>query len=425
MIPIVSGHDAYDLVMPGGMQSLQIAVLACGIIGYGTMASHGVGVPTSQEELQYLVEMNENKYTNAQTNAFCPITNGMWNHRERDEFWQDPWTSNVGRVTIPVWVWGGWNDIFRLAIPRLYSALGSKDKMLTMGLDSHSSPGGPDGFDKIKESLRWFDYWLKGKDTGIRKELDTNRFHYYVNQRFGWKSAKTWPIPGTRYTPWYFGGSSDAVGATAALSPSVPATAGADNYVYDPSSGRANSFTYDFAAPLSAGNAGNDQPQGYGVDSPEDQRLELGAGAVAYVSPPLSKDMEATGPVTAKLFATTTAGDTDFVVKLVDVFPDTPGASGPGRPGYWNLVTDGNIKGTFRSYATQYRRQTPIPAGKAVQFGVRLDPTSYEFKKGHRIAVIISSADVPRLMPNPNPAAVTILHSAKYPSQIVLPLTAT
>lgn len=422
MIPIVSGYDSFDLVMPGGMQSIQIAVLACGIIGAATMASHGVGVPTSQDELEYLVEMNKNKYENAQVNAFCPVTNGMWNHRQRDEFWVDPWTAKVEDVTIPVWAWGGWNDIFRLSIPKLYASVGSKDKLLTMGLNSHGSPGGPDGFDRIKESLRWFDYWLKGRDTGIRRELDTNRFRYYVNQEFRWKTARTWPIPGTRYTPWYLGGATDAPLAAASLSPTAPTIAGTNSYVYDPTSGRANSLTYDFAAPLSAASDGTDQPQGYGVDSPQDQRLELGPGTVAYVSPPLAGDMELTGPVTAQLFASTSATDTDFVLKLVDVFPDTPGAIGPGRPGYWNLVTDGNISGVLRSYETGYRAATPIPPGKVVQFGIRLDPTSYLFRKDHRVALVVESADVPRLMPNPNPAQVTVYHSAQYPSRVVLPL---
>jgi predicted acyl esterase len=64
----------------------------------------------------------------------------------------------------------------------------------------------------------------------------------------------------------------------------------------------------------------------------------------------------------------------------------------------------------------------PIPTGKVVSFGVRLDPTSYLFKKGHRVAVIVESADSPRLVPNPDPAQVTVLSSRQYPSQVVLPL---
>jgi putative CocE/NonD family hydrolase len=140
---------------------------------------------------------------------------------------------------------------------------------------------------------------------------------------------------------------------------------------------------------------------------------------VTFASEPLTRDTEVTGPITARLFASTTARDTDFVIKVVDVFPDD---STTPQPGYWNHVSTGNIKGTFRSYKGRYATATAIPTGKVVQYEIQARPTSYLFKKGHRIAFIISSALVPKLMPNTLPAQVTIFHSAQYPSSVTLPI---
>jgi putative CocE/NonD family hydrolase len=179
-------------------------------------------------------------------------------------------------------------------------------------------------------------------------------------------------------------------------------------------------LTHDLVNPFDPNNAQNDTLLNNNLTT-GDQRLMTGPDAVTYESAPLNHDVEATGPITARLFAKTTASDTDFVFKLIDVFPDAAQSAGP-QPGFWNLVTLGNLKGTFRTYKGQFAEQTPIPTGQVVQYDIEGKPTSYLFKAGHRIAVMIESSDSPRLFPNPNPAMVTILHSPQYPSEITLPI---
>jgi len=427
MIAEAAGADSYDTLMPGGMLSLQIALFACGIPGAATTLPQGLPIPGANsnvppltaDELAYLIEANSKRVQTGEFKPFCPLTDGWYAHQNRDAFWTGGPLSKIQNVTIPVWAWSGWDDIFRRAIPNLYTGLPSSDKMLTMGLNSHEAPGGGDGFNQIAEATRWFDRFLKGKDNGIVQELQNARFRYYLNQGFVWKSAPTYPIPGTSYTPYYLG-TAGAPLNPATLGTQSPTTNESDSYVYTPLSEKdTTELTDDLINPFDPNNAANDTLANNNLTD-GDQRLKLGPDTVSYVSPPLTHDVEVTGPITASLFARTTSPDTDFVFKLDDVFPDTPQAD--VQPGFWKRVTEGNLKGTFRTYKNNFVSQTPIPPGQVVQYDIEGYPTSYLFKKGHRIAVVIQSSDAPRLLPNLNPAVVTILHGPQFPSEITLPI---
>jgi putative CocE/NonD family hydrolase len=152
----------------------------------------------------------------------------------------------------------------------------------------------------------------------------------------------------------------------------------------------------------------------FGAGESQDQRIEVGS-RVTYLGGEVAKDTEVTGPITMRLYAKTTSRDTDFVVKLVDI--------APGANGKWTQVpTDGYLKGTFRTYKNDYRTQSDIPKGKVVAYDIQFYPTSWMFKKGHRIGVAIASGDLGEIYPNPNPAVVTVLYSAQYPSAIRLPV---
>jgi hypothetical protein len=115
------------------------------------------------------------------------------------------------------------------------------------------------------------------------------------------------------------------------------------------------------------------------------------------------------------LVASSSATDTDWVINLIDVFPDgAPSATGP-QPGYWNLADLGQLKGTHRN--SDWTPE-PIPPGVPVTYRIEMQPTSYLFRAGHRIGLQIESAEAARSMPNPNPAVNTVFHS----SSIVLPV---
>ena len=437
MIVEASGADSYDTLMPGGMLSMQILLFACGIPGALTSLMQGVPVsPVNSNnltltpaELKYLLQADTKKLLTANVTPFCPLIDGWYNHPTRDSFWTGGPLAKIQNVTIPVWAWSGWDDIFRRAIPNFYTNVGSSQKMLTMGLNSHESPGGGDGFDQTAEALQWFDHYLKGKDNGITQQLTDDGFRYYVNEGFDWKSAPSYPIPGTDYTPFYLNSGSRSLLTQGSLSTSAPTTPGQNGYLYTPVSLRnltalTDNLTEvedDLVNPFDPNNPKNDNGTDNNLTN-GDQRLDTGPDTVTYISAPLARDVEVTGPVTATLYAKTTAKDTDFVFRLIDAFPsDQNGPRGTQR-GFWKLATEGNLKGAFRTYKDDYAKATPIPTGKVVRYDVQGYPTSYLFKKGHRIAITISSSEAPMLLPNLNPAAVTIMHSAQYPSEITLPI---
>jgi uncharacterized protein len=151
---------------------------------------------------------------------------------------------------------------------------------------------------------------------------------------------------------------------------------------------------------------------------PMDQRdIESRADVLTFTTEVLQQDTEVTGPISVQLWACTTAPDTDFVARLVDVYPD-------GRP--YNL-TDGIVRASFAN-------QKPLEPGRPYQFDIDLWATSNVFKAGHRIRLQVTSSCFPRWDRNPNTgkplgsdaelrtAQQTILHDAEHASHVVLPL---
>jgi putative CocE/NonD family hydrolase len=141
---------------------------------------------------------------------------------------------------------------------------------------------------------------------------------------------------------------------------------------------------------------------------------------LAYDTAPLQEDLEITGPITATLYASSSAVDTDFTAALVDVFPD----------GYAHLIQEGIIRASYRE---SDRDPSPIEPGQVYAYSLDLWATSYVVKAGHRIRVEISSSNFNRFDLNPNTgepigtaldpiiARQQIFHTAAYPSRITLP----
>ncbi len=140
-----------------------------------------------------------------------------------------------------------------------------------------------------------------------------------------------------------------------------------------------------------------------------------------FSSPPLDEALEATGPVSVILYARSTAPDTDFTAKLVDVFTDGTAVN----------LSNGIQRASFRASLTD---PTPITPGQIYRYEINVWPTSNLFAKGHRIRLEISSSDYPQFAPNPNTGAPfgttadtkvatqTILHDADHPSALILPV---
>jgi putative CocE/NonD family hydrolase len=153
-----------------------------------------------------------------------------------------------------------------------------------------------------------------------------------------------------------------------------------------------------------------------------DQRpIEERRDALCYTSEPLTHALEVTGPITVKLYAASSAPDTDFTAKLVAVHPD----------GYAQNLADGIIRARYRESRAD---PSPITPGVVYEYSIDLWSTSFVVQPGYRLRVDIASANFPRFDRNPNTghplfsnaelqaATQTVFHAAPYPSHIVLPV---
>lgn len=274
------------------------------------------------------------------------------------------------------------------------------------------------GFDFGKEAvidmekllLRWYDHWLKGIDTGIMDEPPVSIFIMGENK---WRQENEWSLARTEYVNFYLhsSGRANSLLGDGTLSENSPGEEPSDKFTYDPDN-PVPMIIYDPSSLIEAVDPGG----------PDDQRpAERRDDVLVYTSDVMERDLEVTGPVKAVLYASSTARDTDFTAKLVDVFPN----------GYAMKLVDGVIRARFRE---SYEKPTLIDPGKIYKYIIDLWYTSNLFKKGHRIRVEISSSHFPKSDPNPNTgnpfgmdsevkvAQQTVYHNSEHPSHIVLPV---
>jgi putative CocE/NonD family hydrolase len=272
--------------------------------------------------------------------------------------------------------------------------------------------------------LRWFDHFLKSARNGVETEpaiklwvMGTGDGRKTVNGRLFhggyWMTAASWPVPGTKRTPYYLQ-SGGALSLRAPSSDSKPSA-----YDYDPARPAptlGGSFTTQ-AGLMTAG--GFDQ-----------WRMQSRPDVVVFQTGALEEDLKVIGPIEVRLFASSSALDTDFTAKLIDVYP----VSKDYPEGYALNVTDGIVRARYRSSP---ERPEPMTPGQVYEFRIEPFPTANVFKKGHRIRIDVSSSNFPRFDVNPNTgeplgrhtrtitARNTIYHDARHPSAVVLPVVAT
>jgi len=224
-----------------------------------------------------------------------------------------------------------------------------------------------------------------------------------------WRDENEWPLARTRYTSYYLrgGGKANTLHGDGRLSLEAPGDEPADSYRYDPkdpvpTAGGANLLL----AP---------------IGSFDQRKVEERQDVLVYTSESLEKPLEVTGPVTVTLFASSSAPDTDFTAKLVDVDPD-------GRA--WNLC-DGIVRARYRESDTSPK---PIEPGKVHEYAIDLWVTSNVFLPGHRVRLEVSSSNFPRFDRNPNTgrpfakdgdfvvAEQKVHHAAACPSRLILPV---
>lgn len=253
--------------------------------------------------------------------------------------------------------------------------------------------------------LRWFDYYLKGINTGILEEAPVKIFVMGENV---WRNEQEWPLTRTHYIPYYLHsqGQANSLRGDGRLDPVVPGEEPPDRYVYDPNE----------PVPTCGGNT-LIIPMGV-----QDQRqVETRQDVLVYTSVPLTTPLEVTGPLVVTLFAASSAPDTDFTAKLVDVRPD----------GYAQNLADGIIRARYR---TSRMLPTLLTPNQVYELTIDLWATSHVFLPGHSLRLEIASSNFPRFDRNLNTgedqatgirwqtAEQTIFHDQRYPSHILLPV---
>ena len=346
------------------------------------------------------------------------ITHGTW-----DEYWDElSYQDKLSKVDIPAIHMTGWYDDDRPGCIMNFMAMSEHARSIGKGKHQKLIVGPwPHAFNRARKMgivdygpkaiidmhelyMRWFDYWLKGKDTGILEDAPVKIFVMGDNI---WRDEQEWPLKRTVYTNYYFhsDGKANSSAGDGRLTVDPPGNEKSDVYVYDP----ADPVRFVFKTFAQMG-------------MNEDQRpVEERADVLCYTGDVLQEDLEVTGPLKAKLFISSDATDTDFFARLVDVYPD----------GYAMRVGDNIAKTRFRN---SFRKAEPIVPGQVYELEVDLWCTSLVFKKGHRIRVEATSSAFPLFNVNRNTgemtelgadmkkATQTVYHDSKYPSHIVLPV---
>jgi putative CocE/NonD family hydrolase len=346
-------------------------------------------------------------------------------HPDYDAYWKKINAEEMfDQIPIPVHTFGGFFDIFSQGTVRGFTGVAKrgatetarKGSNMVIGPWGHGSSrkfgdldfGAHGHVDAHALELRWFDYWLKGVQNGLDKEPPVK---LYVMGRDEWRLENEFPLARTQYKNLYLhsGGRANGAQGDGSLTWEAPGDERPDSYRYDPEN----------PVPSLGGNncCGTPTPAG-----PKDQRpIENRPDVLVYTSGYLQEPVEVTGLVKLVLHASSDALDTDFVAKLIDVYPD-------GRS--FNMA-EGILRARYREGTDKPRLLEP---GKTYGMTIDMVATSVEFRRGHRIRLDITSSHFPQFDRNPNTgeefgkgtavkvARQTIHHSRTSATHLVLPV---
>jgi len=424
LFPIVALYDIYYTFLPGGVfyddslrtwseltRQLDTEIVAAPVIG-------------DEDEKMLMAAIEEHKQSRPLIEIFLPLkfrdsideVTGVYPYKD----WGPAgFAKEISESGIPMYLWCGWFDSFTRDGFQMYRNFKTPRK-IAMGAWSHS-PRDPeiakDEFGLVAvESLRWFDYWLKGIDNGIMNE---DPIYYHVMNGLkdnAWRTAKEWPIPDVIPVNYYFHeGPSGSVGSVndGLLSSEKPkSSSGEDNYTVDYATTTGTETRWDNAV-------------GGGFNYPDMTAND--EKSLTFTTPPLDKDVEITGHITAHLWVSSSATDGDFFAYLEEV--DSEGKS--------HYVSEGAMRASHRALheppydnlGLPYHRSfeedvVELVPGEPVELAFDLHPTSNIFNTGHRIRITITCADkdnaaTPELSP---PPMVTLYRNKNQASHAVLPV---
>lgn len=310
---------------------------------------------------------------------------------------------------------GGWYDLFLRNTLSHYEGITTHarnldvraNQRLLIGPWSHTDcidcpPGA--AVDGQAMPIAWMDKWMRD----ARHPTFDHKVILYVQGENRWRAEDSWPLQGTERTRYYLhsGGRANTADGDGALSTTLPSDEMPDRYRYDP----ANPVPALGGISISGSRA---------AQNPAEERADV----LCYTTSSLTEDVEVSGTVTATLFAATSAVDTDWWVRLVDVAPDGTAAT----------LNHGVLRARYRNSRTS---PEPVTPGEIVRYTVEMQATSNVFKAGHRIRVEVSSSCFPLGERNPNTmidpalateadfvvAEQTIHHDAGRASYVDLPI---
>jgi hypothetical protein len=377
---------------------------------------------------------NMNGCQSASSETLAPYYLDWLAHPTYDDYWKKiSIEEHFGDIHVPALHIAAWYDIFLGGSLRNYLGIkehGGNDaarngQQLMVIIGGHAGSGrtvgevdfGPDApFNEDDVILEWYDFLFKDAKNRFADGKPVKMFVLGENK---WREEEAWPLARAKETKYFLHATAAANSSRGKgmLSTTEPGKETADQFVYDPAKP-----VPTVGGPLCCD--GEHMPPG-----PRDQRaVESRDDVLIYSTPALAEDTEVTGPVSVELFAKSSAPDTDFTAKLVDVWPD----------GFAQNITEGIQRASFRD---SREHPTLINPGQVYKFKIDLWATSNVFKRGHTLRLEVSSSNFPRFDRNlntgnqrpqlgrhANPADAfttatnVILHDAEHPSVLLLPV---
>ncbi len=345
-------------------------------------------------------------------------------HPTYDEYWKRiSIEAHFADIDVPALHIAAWYDIFQGGSLRNYMGIKAhggdaarKAQHLLVIIGGHAGNGqkvgdvefGPAApFNERDTTLNWYDFLFKG----VQNEFAGKPVKIFVMGTNQWREEEDWPLARAHGAKYFLhsAGKANSLRGDGALSTVAPKGEPADQYVYDP----ANPVP-TIGGPLCCDGA-------HLRGGPQDQRpAEAREDVLIYSTTPFAQDTEVTGPVSLELYAKSSAVDTDFTAKLVDVWPD----------GFAQNLTEGIIRARYRESTEKANLLNP---GQVYKFNLDVWSTSNVFRKGHVLRLEISSSNFPRFDRNLNTgepavaqrfgsAANAIYHDAEHPSALILPI---
>lgn len=417
MFPIVAANDVYrDLAFMGGMPGGEFDVVFVGLM---TAVETGGPWATHYSDPQRALELEAEHAPGVQAfqvGTTQDIETGGDSAYD-EEFWQvrsvRSMLGDVVKLGVPAFLIGGWFDVFQRGEPLNYSGLQNAwsgrsvadpmlaDQVATGRYQLLQGPwyhlDGGTGLDIYRMELAWFDRWLKGADTGI-DDTDTP-LHVYLRGANTWVDAAHYPF--SEATPKSF-----YLGAGNTLGAAAPAdAAGSDQLVYtgigSPCGRQADQWgaggaALGFETAMTSNPCAND-----------DSTQQVGPGALTYTTAPLGKDTILAGPMTATIYATSTAPEVLLEATVDDIAPDgtsTPLTTGALTGSHRALDEARSWRGADGKLLLPYHPYTraaasPVPTGQVTRFDIEVFPTAAQVAAGHQLRLTLTASDFPHLLP--------------------------